>query len=530
MGCNGSRGRFPWEDPPAGQGQPSAAAPQPALQQGLLQCEEAPAPVEPPPVPLRGLEPEPVREREPRRKRIYYIDWMRVVAIYLVVVYHVVQALDWVGFFDHVTGMKRFVVSFRATALQVGMPMFFHISGRAQALSPTVGFRKTLLRRAQRLLLPFAVCYVLLVPPWQYIDKEYDWSDPSSFHMKANPITWLKSYYTTARFLIYFDLAWLWFLPALYGITLLSTPLILLAERYKGSRMRYTYCIATILLWAALLLGLVWGCGFSWRFGLCAVLGPGSAVLIAQVAPLPPQGGGSGHTPWRSWFAVRLVTLAQIAASVGLVLSFGYAEIDPPRPDHGHDPRAAVPFLVLCLGFYVQGYFTQRWSQGSRSLDGDKAPWWVWLYRLFAAFVLQVTLMVSTPSSDVETGHFIYPIYSTSYKYGPQFGAVHVLGTWCYIGVFVSLFQAYGESIIAKPFYKHATKSTIVVYIFHWVFVKVFAFWMLNPTLFRIGIVVHNVWTTVGLSLLALLFAVSGSLLVYSVLLICPCCGRLFGL
>mmetsp|Transcript_25569 Transcript_25569/g.70296 ORF Transcript_25569/g.70296 Transcript_25569/m.70296 type:complete len:511 (-) Transcript_25569:139-1671(-) len=468
--------------------------------------------------------------------RVYFLDWMRVVAIYLVVAYHVVQALDWVDLFGSVKGMKRFVVSFRATALQVGMPLFFHISGRGQALSPAAGFQKTLVRRAQRLLGPFVVAYVLLIPPWQYIDKMYDWDHPSSFHMKENFIEYLIKYWTSSRFLVYFDLAWLWFLPALFLITVLSTPLILLAERYEGERLQCVYSAITVLLWSGLALGLVL-CGFTWSFAAFAVLGPTSAVFIALAAPLPPRGGGGGESdgaaavdPWRSWCAVRAVTLAQGVADIGLVLSFGYADIDPHPEDGGHDPRAGVPFLVFCLGFYVQGYFTQRWSQGVGSLEGDSAPSWVWRYRLCVAFALQLALMISSPTGDVETGHFLYPIYSASYKHGAQFGVAHVIGTWCYIGVFVSLFHAYGENVISEQFYKHATGSTVVVYIFHWIFVKIFTFWMLKSTLWRLQLEVHSAWTALYLTLLSLLFSVGCSLLIYWLLLSCPAVGRLFGM
>uniref|UniRef100_A0A7S0FF35 Uncharacterized protein n=1 Tax=Pyrodinium bahamense TaxID=73915 RepID=A0A7S0FF35_9DINO len=182
------------------------------------------------------------------------------------------------------------------------------------------------------------------------------------------------------------------------------------------------------------------------------------------------------------------------------------------------------------MGFYVQGYFSQRWSQGACGLEGDGAPSWVWLYRLFVAFALILALFVSSPAGDVESGHLIYPVYSASYKHGAQFGAAHVIGTWCYIAVFVALFQAYGENIVSERFYKHATGSTVVVYIFHWVFVKIFAFWMLEPTLWRRGVVVHSPWTAGALTLLTLLFSVSCSLLVYRLLLCSPALGRLFGM
>ena len=426
-------------------------------------------------------------------------------------------------------------MSFRASALQVGMPMFFHIAGRAHALSRLTGLRKTLSRQARRLLLPFVVCYLLLIPPWQYIDKEYDWDNPGSFRMKANPIAWLLDYYTSYEMLIYFDMAWLWFLPALFFIVAATSPLLLLAERYQMATRSWTYSSLAAALWAGLFALLV-SLGFGWLFALFAVLGPVSGVLISQALPLPPHGAAPGVAEaWdgpsavRAWLALHLQTAVQIACSVGLVLSFGYKDIDPPREDGAHDPRAAVPFIMLCTGFYAQGYFCHRWSEGCEILESS-APWWIHLYRLIAVFVVILLLMVSSPLGDVEDGHFIYPIYSATYSRGAGFGPFYVLGTWCYIGIIVSLFQAYGDHMITESFYKHATKSTLVVYIFHWVFVKVFAFWMLYPTLHDHGHVVSNPWAAILILLFAYAFAVGGSLGVYALLIQCPGFGGLFGL
>merc|ERR1712007_74857 len=103
-------------------------------------------------------------------------------------------------------------------------------------------------------------------------------------------------------------------------------------------------------------------------------------------------------------------------------------------------------------------------------------------------------------------------------------------GTWCYIGVLSSLFKAYGDGIISPFFYKHATGSTIVVYIFHWIFVKVFAFWMLKPTLWRENITVVNAWTATFWVITSFVVAVCGSLGVYVFLLRTPPCGKLFGI
>lgn len=471
-------------------------------------------------------------KKSSKPKRVYYIDWMRVVSIYLVASYHIIQALDWVGFYDHFKGGKEFVVGFRASSLQVGMPMFFHISGRAHALSPPMGFYNTVVKRAKRLLLPFCIAYVLLVPPWQYIDKEYDWAHPSLFHMKANPIEWLLTYYTTSRFFFYFDMAWLWFLPALYLIIVFSSPLFIVAERYKADKGLRWNIFWSFVIWISMGL-LLQASGFKPRFIFFTILGPFTAVAFAQWSPLPAAGARPEEIaqPMRMWLAMHGYTLVQVACSVGIVLSFGYAEIDPPQPGGGHSPRAGVPFFILCLGFYIHGYFIQRWGKGGDIIEeGENSPWWIWQYKLVCCFIVLLTLMLTSPRGDVESGHFIYPIYSTTYKAGSGWGAMHVLGTWAQIGIFVALFQAYCNNQGGAWFHKHATRSAMIVYIFHWIFIKIFAFWWLTPTLWRLRLYITNPWIAVVISLVALVVCTGLSLVVYMLLCQSKTLGGAFGL
>lgn len=475
-----------------------------------------------------------VRAATPRQRE-YYIDWMRVIAIYMVVSYHTVQGLNWVEFYNNVPGAIKFVISFRASALQIGMPMFFHISGRAHALSPAMGFRKTVVQRANRLLVPFVVCYTLLIPPWQYIDKCYDWQHPSVFHMKANPIEWFLEYYTTARFLLYFDLAWLWFLPALFFIIVFSSPLFILAERYSTKSLPWA-ALWCIVFWGLLAIGLVQS-GFTALFVIFTILGPISALVISGFIQLPSsteEVEDEGQAV-RMCLATHVYTLIQVACSVGIVLSFRYADIDPVGDNEdarAHSPRACFPFIILCMGFYVHGFFVQRWSKGIKVLEERKSlPWWFWQYKLFGAFTLVQLTILSSPQGDVETGHFIYPIYSASYKEGSGFGAMHVLGTWAYIAVFVALFQAYCNQQGGARFHKHATRSTIVVYIFHWIFVKIFCFWWLNPTLWRHKWIIKNAWMAFLITVMAMAVCCALSLSIYMLLVTkAPRVGKLFGL
>jgi len=151
---------------------------------------------------------------------------------------------------------------------------------------------------------------------------------------------------------------------------------------------------------------------------------------------------------------------------------------------------------------------------------------WMKVYYFLMGLLLFLALMASSPQGEVEDEHFIYPIYSNSYHLGPGFGAMHVVGTWAYIGLAISLFQAYGNTRISNWFYKHASASTIVVYIFHWVFVKIFAFWVLAPWDW-LGM---NAWEGIAVTMTTFVVAVTCSLGVYALLTQCPCLGRFFGL
>merc|ERR1712232_1156468 len=104
-------------------------------------------------------------------------------------------------------------------------------------------------------------------------------------------------------------------------------------------------------------------------------------------------------------------------------------------------------------------------------------------YGAITVFSLMLTIAFSSPHGDVESEHYLYPIYSNSYRLGPGWGAAHVLGTWAYLSLLIAIFKAYGNEVISSFIYKHATNSSIVVYIFHWMFVKIFTFFFINPNM-----------------------------------------------
>mmetsp|Transcript_114810 Transcript_114810/g.364827 ORF Transcript_114810/g.364827 Transcript_114810/m.364827 type:complete len:268 (+) Transcript_114810:581-1384(+) len=116
-------------------------------------------------------------------------------------------------------------------------------------------------------------------------------------------------------------MAWLWFLPALYLITVFSTPLFLLAEQYNSSRkdVQRRYCVVAFALWGSLAVCLLL-CGFSPNFAFFSLLGPLSAVVVSHVVPLPipataAVAGNALSEPRTSalemWLAYQIYTLIQ---------------------------------------------------------------------------------------------------------------------------------------------------------------------------------------------------------------------------
>lgn len=540
------------------------------------------------------------------RHRVYYLDWMRIVSIYLVVWYHVVQALDWAGLWCGY--QQQQATSFRCVALQIGMPMFFHISGRAQALSRVMRLRQTAIRRFVRLILPFVICYVLLVPTWMWVhlrenlatcvvdegdacagsgldphalaDKCYRTESNTNPDVAQNLIVFLFRYWTTKEWLERFDPAWLWFLPILYLATVSSTPLILWGET-KSTR----YILVMVVWWLLqswiVLAILVNGYNASFVFFL-GLPSFGTALLVKTV-PFPSREvEGEPATQLARFLAIRACTLLHVVATVGLVLNFRYAGIDNHVGFSAH-PLRAVPQMFMYPLFYMQGYYAARWwpegttgtsskkfsppprkvresiasggigleashniiqarmatfnggtaaqvRPSDREADEVLAEDTIWdvricvkFYKLVAICLMFLTIFAGCPVGDWEFSS--WPVYSASFHDDNDFFAVgYVVSTWAWIGIADAIFQSYMEDVVHPRIHQHASASTIVVYIFHWAFIKPYVWFVIR----NFGLM-YDHWKYVAV---ASTFAVGagGSIFVYWLLLRYPSVGWLFGL
>jgi len=506
--------------------------------------------------------------------RVYYVDWMRVCQIYMVVCYHVVQALDeYVGLFEgdgridptledqpigvNPTGSRVLVENFQTYCLMVGMPMFFYVSGRAQALGKqSKHFSAVVASRTMRLFVPFLAAYAMLIPIWMYMH----WPLAPEEAQKSlwNFELW---YWSPKGFS--FQPAWLWFLPALFFVDVGAAPLLRFSET-KGTFEAFLSVVMITLNTAYFR-----NSGLSWAYCIWSHVGACFPILMTFVIPFPDKQGQEvdgklmtwtlsllkwqcfqkseqlfkeTKNEWQQvfqWVAVRLSTAVQILATIAMVSSFEYDSVK----------SMGAPACNLFFLFYMHGYFFERWQgskdlfpivpstvihgpeewQKHRSLECFKK--FVRVYQIVVTFSVGMIAIASAPAGRRE--RMLYPAFSASFEFEPGvrnigFAVCHILGTWAWIAIWPGLFQAYLDHLVQPGMYKHASASTTVVYIFHWMFLKWFCVFVLD----KYALKGSFFWKLVDIPAL-FCFAVGGSLMIYWALLRSPKwlpIGKLFGL
>jgi len=165
--------------------------------------------------------------------RRYDLDWLRVVAFALLILYHVGMFFVPWGWhikndvlYPELVYPMRFLHGWR-------LPILFVISGMGTyyALSKRSG-RAFVLERLKRLLLPLAVGMLLIVPPQVYIERLHDGAFTGSYAAFWPAEAFIGEYPEG-------NLSWhhLWFLPYLLVYSLVLTPTFLYLRRCPGNRL-----------------------------------------------------------------------------------------------------------------------------------------------------------------------------------------------------------------------------------------------------------------------------------------------------
>mmetsp|Transcript_688 Transcript_688/g.1400 ORF Transcript_688/g.1400 Transcript_688/m.1400 type:complete len:490 (+) Transcript_688:122-1591(+) len=460
---------------------------------------------------LESAEKVPQQSAAASPDRVYYIDWLRVMAVYLVVVFHSIQACTAIHLWEETSSSKRAIIAFRSTCLQFGIPLFFQIAGRARALAKPKGIFESVVTRGLRLVPPLLIGWAFLVVPfWQfpYIPTEHE-DAPTSF------LPFLHWFFKPGHFI--FTLSWLWFLPVLFCVEVAALPFVLFADHKSP--------LAGLAAMTVLLGLCAFGyflCGLGLIFCMFLLLGPCFALALVLLVDVPQA--GVRRTPWRPshWMAVHGLTLVMMASQVGMVCSFGYADLAKAHAD------PMTPAIVMFFEFYLLGFFLQRWGQDPTDIllaPSTSEP--VGLLKaaklitamLPAAYVVGICAGAST--GDWEAG--LFPIYSASYSGGAYFAAMYVIGTWSGIGLSVPGVRGMSDMEVDPSIYRHMTGSAIVVYVFHYAFIQSFAYWGLLANGLTFG-----VWKVLS-PLLLFTFGLGGPLCVYALMTRCKILGKLFG-
>lgn len=157
-------------------------------------------------------------------KRIYFIDWLRIVAIVLVFLFHNAHFFD--TMYWHVKNPQQS----EAPLLFVGflniwiMPLFFFLAGSAAVFGSNKPFPKFVWGKVTRLLIPFVVGILILIPPQKYLEQVYHHQYASGY------LRYLTEYFSggIVNYPIGFSIGWfgmlgyhLWFLGHLFVISLM---------------------------------------------------------------------------------------------------------------------------------------------------------------------------------------------------------------------------------------------------------------------------------------------------------------------
>ncbi len=184
---------------------------------------------------------EPLRAEGPLQKeRLYYLDWLRVLAVLGVFFAHTADIFDTLYWHVRQDGQSTDWNGLATLGAQWGMSLIFLLAGASAwfSLSSRTG-NQFIAERFKRLLIPFIVAFILLSPIQTYF-MAYFLSSTYSLH-QGNLLQFFPYFFENIR--IGWNPKWLaiygyhlWFLAFLYVISMMALPLLLYLKRERGSR------------------------------------------------------------------------------------------------------------------------------------------------------------------------------------------------------------------------------------------------------------------------------------------------------
>jgi len=175
--------------------------------------------------------------------RLHYLDWLRVLALLGVFVFHTVRPFDFIDFHINNAELSLSATYFIVFIYPWGMPLFFMISGASTFFAlKRRSIRQYSVERVQRLLIPFIIGSILLTPIQAYYEMIHKRMYSGTFLNFLSGGTILEFYFSRLRTgfnpRIFGAVGYhLWFLGFLFSFSLFATPIFRWLNGENGSRL-----------------------------------------------------------------------------------------------------------------------------------------------------------------------------------------------------------------------------------------------------------------------------------------------------
>jgi glucan biosynthesis protein C len=233
------------------------------------------------------------QEEPVQHQRLYYLDWLRVLAVLGVFYAHTAEIFD--TFYWHMRQAGHSVVwdALGTFGARWGITLFFILAGASAWFAlRTRTSRQFIGERFKRLLIPFIVAFILIAPIQAYFMALIR----SSYN--GNLVQFFPYFFVNIH--VGWDLTWLatysyhlWFLAYLFTISILVLPLLLYLKRKRGARF---------ISWLAALC--------SRPAGLFVFVLPIALVQIILLAPFPGYPGWADFFSWVFIFVYGFIFLS----------------------------------------------------------------------------------------------------------------------------------------------------------------------------------------------------------------------------
>lgn len=154
---------------------------------------------------------------------MYYADWMRVISVHSVIFVHcLLNAADTTEMYEK-DGLEK-KEGICKTMAQIGMPMFFYISGMSSTFfnAEKHGYLSFVKGKINRLVFPLVLAILTLLVPRLYFSQEFEPWTRVDDKIENNFVVYLVKVVPSLPS----KLSWLWFLVVLFIVMLLNYPLM----------------------------------------------------------------------------------------------------------------------------------------------------------------------------------------------------------------------------------------------------------------------------------------------------------------